>query len=100
VKRIPSRFTIGSLTFKVTRATAEEIEKRAGQAAYGLFLPDSQEILVHKAGRGCSAELARQTFFHEAGHAILWVMGHKDYKNEKVVDQLGHVLKQFADTAK
>jgi N-methylhydantoinase A/oxoprolinase/acetone carboxylase beta subunit len=100
MKRIPSSFQIGSLTFKVTRVTSEEMEKRAGLSAYGLFLPDSQEILVEKAGKGCSAELAKQSFFHELSHAILWVMAHKDYKNEKIVDQLGHILKQFDDTAK
>lgn len=100
MRKIPSSFHIGSLTFKVTRATGDEIEKRAGKPAYGLFIPDSQEILVHRAGKDCSAELARQTFFHELSHAILWVMSHKDCTNEKVTDQLGHILKQFADTAK
>jgi hypothetical protein len=100
MKRIPSSFQIGSLTFKVTRATAEEMEKRAGIPAYGLFLPDSQEILVHKSGKECSAALASQSFYHELGHAILWVMSHRDQKNEKVVDQLGHILKQFSDSAK
>ncbi len=100
MKRIPSSFHIGSLTFKVTRVTAETMERRAGQSAYGLFLPDSQEILILETGKGCSAALARQTFFHELSHAILWVMNHRDYKNEKTVDQLGHILKQFADSAK
>jgi hypothetical protein len=100
MKRIPASFQIGSLTFKVTRVSAEEMEKRAGIPAYGLFLPDSQEILVHTAGKDCSAALASQAFYHELGHAILWVMSHKDQKNEKVVDHLGHILKQFADTAR
>lgn len=100
MKRIPSSFQIGSLTFKVTRVDSEAMERRAGVPAYGLFLPDSQEILVHKAGKNCSAALAKQAFHHELAHAIFWVMGHKDYKNEKTVDQLGHILKQFADTAR
>jgi hypothetical protein len=30
VKRIPSSFQIGSLTYKVTRVTPKEMEKRAG----------------------------------------------------------------------
>jgi hypothetical protein len=99
VKRIPSSFQIGSLTYKVTRVTPKEMEKRAGRPAYGLFLPDSQEILILNAGKGCTAALAKQSFFHELSHAMFWTMSHKDYNNEKVVDQLGHVLKQFVDTA-
>jgi hypothetical protein len=100
MRRIPDSFQIGSLTFKVTRVSAEEMERRAGSPAYGLYLPDSQEILILSAGNGCSAALAKQSFFHELAHAIFWTMNHKDYKNEKIVDQLGHILKQFVDTAK
>jgi hypothetical protein len=99
VKRIPSRFQVGSLVFKVTRVTLDEMERRAGAPAYGLFIPDSQEILILHAGKGCSAALANQAFFHELSHAIFWTMNHKDFNNEKVVDQLGHILKQFVDTA-
>lgn len=100
MKRIPAQFQIGSLTFKVTRASAEKLEEIVGQPAYGVFLPNSQEIVIHKAGKECSAALAKQTFFHELAHAILWVMHHKDFANEKIVDNLGHILKQFSDTAK
>lgn len=100
MKRIPESFQIGSLTFKVTRASGERLEEIVGQPAYGVFLPSSQEIVIHKACSGCSAALAKQTFFHELAHAILWVMHHRDYANEKIVDNLGHILKQFSDTAK
>jgi hypothetical protein len=55
--------------------------------------------LILNAGKGCTAALAKQSFFHELSHAMFWTMSHKDYSNEKVVDQLGHVLKQFVDTA-
>lgn len=99
MKRIPESFQIGSLVFKVTRVSPEEMERRAGAPAYGLYLPDSQEILILHSGKGCSAALAKQSFFHELAHAIFWTMNHKDYRNEKVVDQLGHILKQFVDTA-
>lgn len=100
VKRIPQSFQLGSLTFSVKRVDMDEMEKRAGASAYGLFLPNSQEVLILKAGKQCSAALARQTFMHELAHAIFWVMDHKDYNNEKRVDQLGHILKQFVDTAR
>jgi hypothetical protein len=100
MKRIPAKFQIGSLVFKVTRVTLDEMERRAGSAAYGLFIPDSQEILILHAGKEYSAALAKQAFFHELGHAIFWTMNHKDFHNEKAVDQLGHILKQFVDTAK
>jgi len=100
MRRIPESFQCGSLTFTVKRVSAEELEKRAGTPAYGLILYDSQEIYIQKAGKGCSVALAWQSFFHEYAHALLWVMNHRDKCNEKVVDQLGHALKQLHDTAR
>lgn len=100
MRRIPESFQCGSLTFKVRRVSSEELEKLAGTPAYGVILYDSQEIFIQKAGKTCSAALAWQSFFHEYAHALLWVMNHRDKTNEKVVDQLGHVLKQFHDTAR
>lgn len=100
MKRIPSKFRLGSLEFTVQRVTPEEMrELTEGHDAYGYFVPDTQSIYVLRAGRGCSAALASQAFWHEVGHALLWVMNHKDYTNETVVDHIGHLLKQFHDTA-
>ena len=99
--RIPSAVTLGSHRFTVRRVSPEALEKRAGCPAYGLFLPESQEILVIDQGKrgGPSASLCAQTYYHELAHALLWTLNHKDYLNEKVVDQLGHLLKQAHDTA-
>ncbi len=100
--RIPTAVTLGSHTFVVRRVTAEALERRAGCPAYGLFLPENQEILIieqGQRGKGPSASLCLQTYFHELAHALLWTMNHKDYLNEKVVDQLGHLLKQAQETA-
>lgn len=100
--RIPKQVTLGSHTFVVRRVSSEVLERRAGIAAYGLFLPENQEILIieqGRRGRGPSHSLCLQTYFHELAHAILWTANHRDYVNEKVVDQLGHLLKQAQETA-
>ncbi len=98
--RIPSQVTLGSHTFKIHRASEEALAAKAGAPAYGLFLPESQEIWVVEQKRGGpNASLCLQTYYHELTHAILWTVGHKDWTNEKVVDALGHVLKQAAETS-
>lgn len=100
--KIPSAVTLGSHRFTVRRVSAESLARVAGCPAYGVFLPESQEILVIAQGQrrqGPSASLCAQTYYHELAHAMLWVLGHKDFANEKVVDQLGHLLKQSQESA-
>lgn len=100
--KIPSAVTLGSHRFTIRRVSGEALARVAGCPAYGVFLPESQEILVIEQSsrrHGPSASLCTQTYFHELAHAMMWVLGHKDYSNEKVIDQLGHLLKQSHETA-
>lgn len=100
--KIPSAVTLGSHRFTVRRLSPAALERAVGCPAYGAFLPESQEILVTERGpkkAGPSSSLCIQTYYHELAHAMLWTLGHKDYANEKVIDQLGHLLKQSQETA-
>jgi len=83
MKRIPKSFQLGGHTIKVEYVADEDemLKHTNGHPAYGVFLPDTRPI------------------WHEFSHALLWVLGHKDWTNEKVVDPMGHLLKQFNDTA-
>jgi hypothetical protein len=99
MKKIPESFTLGSFTFKVHVVSEEEMSKVLdGYQAYGVLLTDQLTIYLQKPDRKLKKSIVMQTFWHEFSHAVLWVMNHKDYSNEKVVDQLGHMLKQFHDT--
>lgn len=100
MRRIPSSFQIGSYTFTVERVDDEEMLRLAGQAAYGLFVPDQLKLFVIKSSRTLKEAVARQAFWHEYAHAMLWTMSHREYGNEKVIDHIGHCLKQTMESAK
>lgn len=99
MKRIPKAFTIGSHRFTVEYKTPRQLAEFAGAEAYGVFVPDRLALYLEKPSRRLKRSVVVQTFWHEFSHALLWVLSHKDYNNEKVVDALGHALKQFHDTA-
>ena len=99
MKKIPTSFSLGGFTFQVHLVPEDELTKLIdGEAAYGVFFPERLAIYLQKPDRKLKASIIIQTFWHEFAHAVLWVMNHKDYSNEKVVDQLGHMLKQFHDS--
>jgi hypothetical protein len=99
VKRIPKAFTIGSHRFTVEYRSAKQMTEIVGFEAYGVFLPDRLKIYLERPSRKLKRSVIVQTFWHEFAHALLWTLGHKDTMNEKVVDAMGHALKQFHDTA-
>jgi hypothetical protein len=97
--KIPTSFKLGGHTLTVKMVTEDEIFKIArDNHVYGIFIPDSLTIYLQKPTRRLKASVVQQTFWHELSHAILWVMNHKDYSNEKMVDQMGHLLHQFHQT--
>jgi hypothetical protein len=104
MKRIPKSFTLGGFTFTVKLVTAEELQKQSKLAgvedgeAYGLCVPDTLTIYLLGATKRLNKAVRLQTFWHEFYHAFLWVIGHRDSDNEKVVDACGHHMKQFFDT--
>lgn len=98
MKRIPKTFRLGSHKFDVIRLPADELERLAGTPVYALFIPDRLVVYVQTKDKSIKQSVLIQSFWHEVSHALLWVQSHKDFTNEKVVDQLGHALKQFHDT--
>lgn len=102
MKRIPSSYQMGGHTFTVQYVEDEEemLAITGGHPAYGVFIPDRLSIFLLPPSRKLKKSVVIQTFWHEWAHCLLWVMGHRDWTNEKVVDPMGHLLKQFNDTAK
>lgn len=100
MKRVPKSFVIGAFTFTVVRASKESLEQIAGQPVYAVFLPELLQIFVVKKTPRIQQSVILQSFWHEFGHAVLWCMNHRDWKNERTVDQLGHNLAQFHATVK
>lgn len=98
MKRIPKSFRIGSHKFEVVRLPSEQLDALAGTSVYALFVPDRLTVYVQEKSKSIKQSVLLQSFWHEYGHAVLWVMNHRDWTNEKVVDQLGHHLKQFHET--
>lgn len=98
MKRIPKSLRLGSHKFDVVRMEGDELDALAGCSVYALFMPDRLTIYVQKKHKRIKQSVLLQSFWHEVSHALLWVMTHKDWDNEKVVDQMGHLLKQLHDT--
>lgn len=63
--------------------------------AVGVWEDSKCEILLLKQPR----TVLRHTFWHEAAHALLDMMGHKLSSNESFVDALAGLLAQLNDTA-
>lgn len=79
--------------------TEEELLKVSGGiTCYGIFFPDQLTIYLQKPSRQLKKSVVLQTFWHEFSHAMLWVMNHKDWSREPVIDQMGHMLHQFHST--
>jgi hypothetical protein len=99
MRGIPSAFTLGGIRYTVKAVTPKQLARIAKGDCYGYFDPDKATLYVAKDGRKISSDIVKQSFWHEFAHALLFSMGHRDYSNEQVVDQMGHLLKQFLDTA-
>ena len=68
--------------------------KYADALAY--FDPSTMQIAICN---GISTSALEQTFWHEATHAMLYVMGHDLYTNEEFVDTLSGLVHQIVTTA-
>jgi len=80
-----------------------EIELREGFTAETgmLGLADYKNLKIIIDPDFCPAQAIRQTFFHECGHYILWMMGEEKLRNnEKFVDMLGHLMYQIIKSGK
>lgn len=100
MKRIPTSFELGSHTYHVVRLPAADLNKLAGCEVYALYIPDKLAVFVQEKNKEIAESVLLQAFWHEFSHVLLHCAGHKDWRNEKVVDSLGHLLKQFHQTVK
>lgn len=101
--KIPRRFKLYGYTFKVLRKSLKQLGARAeapqGRVVFGLFDRDSNEIWVCKSPE-VPQEVCEQTFWHELMHAVFHVSAKPRLgDDETLVDQLGHLLHQFASSS-
>jgi hypothetical protein len=94
MKKIPTSFPLGSFTIKVVRLPSAEIVKRCGDV-YGQFDPGALTIYLSKPDKNTKASIIYQTFWHEYGHALLWLVAPELYTKEKLADSMGHALAQI-----
>ena len=66
-----------------------------GEDAIGIFEPQRMRIEI-VGGLSHSAEA--HTYWHEATHAMLYVLSSEHYSNEALVDQLGGLIHQIIST--
>jgi len=100
MKRIPKSFQLAGLTFTVGFLDEEEmLAKTDGIPAYGVFIPNELAIYLRPPSRKLKKEIVLQTFWHEYFHAMFWVANHR-WRDEKLVDQCGHLTYQMLATAK
>ena len=72
--------------FSVVNQTAEEIEKKCGEAAYGYVDVDDEIIVINKSSNSKQKKI---TFLHELLHIMLEEHGHNSLScNEDFVDSL------------
>lgn len=98
MRRIPKSFMLGGSQWSVVMVSPEEMEKIAGEEAYGHFDSDILTIHLVKPSRTFKRSNVLQAFYHELFHAIFYVANHR-WDDEKLVDQCGNLLHQVVATA-
>lgn len=82
---------------RITVEVRSDFEKEHG--CYGKWHPAQNKIILQAADDNHAADVVLQTFWHEAVHAALDVLGYGDWsENETVVEQLGQVIYQILKT--
>jgi hypothetical protein len=97
MKRIPSTFELGGNHWKVE--WSETLLKE--QKCYGITHYDTNTILLQRPiRRKYTMQNVMQVFWHEYFHASFMTLNHlKLSRDEKLVDQRGHLMAQFFKTA-
>ena len=66
---------------------------------YGKWLPARNVIQLQQADENHSNDVVLQTFWHEATHAYLDILGYGEWSsNEVVVEQIGQCIYQILKT--
>ena len=93
MKRIPRHFQLLNHRITVRVLTKSEWPEKYADAV-GVWDNAKCEILLLKQAK----TVLRHTFWHEATHALLDMMGHKLSTNESFVDALAGLLAQLNDS--
>lgn len=95
--KIPATFQLGANTWSVQ--WSDTLLKEHG--CYGITHYDTNTILLQRPiRRKYKMQNVKQVFWHELFHALFMTLNHiKLSKNEILVDQLGHLMQQFMQTA-
>lgn len=91
--KIPRSFALMGHLIKVRRLP---LSRWRVADAVGYFDPQRMVIALCTAS---SVSAQEQTFWHEATHAMLYVMGNAKYSDEGFVDQLGGLIHQIVHTS-
>jgi len=92
LKRIPSAFQL--MGHRITVDVIRAKDWPHGDCV-GLYEPSHNRISILRQSKSTDMH----TFWHEASHAMLNVMGHKLYSNEPFVDTLGGLISQILGSA-
>ena len=87
--KVPKRFRLMGRTITVQR-----ISKAKWQHADAVAYFDPERMLVCLCS-GYPPDVLEQAFWHEATHAILYVMNHDLYTNEQFVDTFAGLVHQI-----
>lgn len=94
---IPSTFTLAGQTWTVK--FDPNLEEK--HEAYGSCDFDRLTITLMPPSRTLKRAIVLQSFWHEAFHAIFFTLNQtKLMRDEKLVDQCGHMVHQILTTAK
>lgn len=90
MNKIPKEINILGCRYKIIIADKPcEVDVFKRQALWGQCDYWSREIRIYKR----HPEAMMQTFIHEIIHVVLGSLGENDFnKNEKLVDQMAHIL--------
>lgn len=88
--RIPRAFQLMGHRITVQRVAKAKWPAELAEAV-GYFDPSRMTIGLCL---GDSPSTQEQAFWHEAVHAMLYVLGSPDYGNEQFVDQMGGLIHQ------
>jgi hypothetical protein len=98
--KFPKSFELGGFTFTVKWVSNKQIRKEAGGDCWGYSQPAAGTIVLNKRMLKYQPFLAEQTFNHELMHCILWVVKTELWKDEALVDGIGHALLQVKKSSK
>jgi hypothetical protein len=92
-RTIPKSFDL--MGHQVTVDVVPASRWKHGDGCIGMFSPQAMRIEIVD---GLAQGTTEHTFWHEATHAMLYVLSSPHYQDEVLVDQLGGLLHQITQS--